>query len=239
MSAMDRRIAIANAVLVALALLGALILGLRGDRHEPLDLDKLLIEGVVDPLQNTAKSHFYERFDEDLDGRITRDEYLSAGGTPEDFSDLDLDGSGELLRFELRRSLRLVAIRSVLDGWDANKDGVVSRSEFAGTRTRFERMGGLTDGGIDLQDVEEAIRTRALRRTPGATEMGIPGGKYLKQYDLDKDDRLSEEEFPGGSATFAAADTDDNGFLDEIEVAFRPEPGKKRTGRSSSKSEDP
>ncbi len=100
--------------------------------------------------------------DRNNDGRITRSEWR---GNENAFSRRDRNGDGVLAGRELRRNNRNNRNRvddtriDSLGAIDSNRDGVVSRGEWRGTRGEFERLDRNRDGYLTSSETRgQAVR---------------------------------------------------------------------------------
>jgi Ca2+-binding EF-hand superfamily protein len=101
---------------------------------------------------------------------------------------------------------------ALFDRVDKNGDGVVARDEFLTTRAdQFGIRDRNGDGFIDSTDLGE----RATARPRISQAMNA----MITQFDLDKDGKVSKDEFvEGGVKVFDRADTDKSGSLDTKEL---------------------
>jgi Ca2+-binding EF-hand superfamily protein len=93
---------------------------------------------------------------------------------------------------------------------DSNKDGAVTRTEFADyRRAQFPRMDRDGDGYVTQRDIDR-IKMFMPRE--------IEPEKFISQFDADKDKRMSREELANGPAPlFDFADTDRDGVVSAAE----------------------
>jgi Ca2+-binding EF-hand superfamily protein len=168
----------------------------------------------------------FRRFDADQDGRITAAEWK---GRPESFQHLDADKDGAITREELtpkgpagmRRGGKGPDLRSgkdsahFLEKYDTNRDGQVTKEEFAHEK-RFSEIDA--DGNGVLSDAE--IKD-AMDRIRNEEEYGL-----FERYDLDSDGKITREEFTGPAADFERLDRNRDGVIDKAdEAAAKPAEG--------------
>lgn len=97
---------------------------------------------------------------------------------------------------------------------DANKDGAVTRVEFADyRRAQFSKMDRDGDGYVTQRDIDRIKMFMPRELEPA---------KFISQFDVDKDKRMSREELATGPAPlfeFADTDKDDVVSVAEYKVA--------------------
>jgi hypothetical protein len=93
---------------------------------------------------------------------------------------------------------------------DGDADGSITRAEFITSRgAMFEKRDRNSDGYLDKADIGK----RAARRGGERIE------QMLEHLDVDKDGKVSREEFVNADAPlFTKADQDSNGILDAAEI---------------------
>ena len=161
-----------------------------------------------------------ERFDKDNDGNISEAEFE---GPDRVFGFLDKNGDGVITEDEGKqagggpggRQTQDAAARfgKMLENWDADGDGQISKDEYKGRPENFARLDGDGDTFITEQEFVDGMAQMMQRRNP-IQEM-------LALWDTDADGRVSWDEW---AAFFAIADVNDDGFLtqDELMKALRP-----------------
>lgn len=178
------------------------------------------------------------QFDDDRDGRITRDEYLA--GIKRHFSELDLDRDGRITDADLPPMMRgRMALAgsevqveggkgkrhdrmgrfALLAGADANKDGVVTWEEAsAAALKRFDQHDRNGDNVVEAGDVEALRAEMAAYRAQ----------RILHHHGVGADGKLTREQFMAkASARFARLDRDNDGVISRAEMPGR---GKGRHG---------
>lgn len=98
---------------------------------------------------------------------------------------------------------------SMFDRLDANRDGIVTRDEVEAARGRvFDRLDADHDGAASAAEIEaarEAARKRGMKRLSRVADlranMASPSERF-EAMDLDKDGKLSRQEFVGASPWF-------------------------------------
>ncbi|MGK6319995.1 EF-hand domain-containing protein [Sphingomonas sp. DT-204] len=186
---------------------------------------------VVKPLKGDA----------DKDGKVTRTEYLASAEAR--FARLDANNDGALTSDEFhaghgklgRRFGRTPGLMppgspqamgrgmggQMLDRLDADKDGKISKAEFAAqSGERFGRMDTNGDGRIDA--AERSATAKGARR----------GGRGLNRLDRDGDGVITRAEYDGqADQRFARLDTNGDGFIDAAErQAAMSRMGRGRSG---------
>ena len=172
------------------------------------------------------------QFDDNRDGRITRDEYLA--GMKRQFGELDLDRDGRITDADLppmmRGRMALAGSEAeggkgkrhaqrgplgLLAGADANKDGVITWEEAsAWASMQFARHDRTNDGVVDAADVE-ALRTEMVAYRVKRT---------LHHHGAGNDGKLTREQFTAkANERFARLDRDNDGVISRAEMPGRGE----------------
>eukprot|EP00658_Telonema_sp_P-2_P020996 TRINITY_DN18332_c0_g1_i3.p1 TRINITY_DN18332_c0_g1~~TRINITY_DN18332_c0_g1_i3.p1 ORF type:complete len:539 (-),score=154.95 TRINITY_DN18332_c0_g1_i3:338-1954(-) len=167
------------------------------------------------------------RLDENRDGVVSEPEFVSGGGSAEEFRQYDTNHDGTLDGREMEaRAADMVdkqeeenatALKGQhdMERMDTNKDGGVDRQEFVsagGTDVEFDRYDTNEDGKLDGREMAK----RSAAQAKGASEMA--------RLDKNRDGVVSEPEFVsgGGSAEeFRQYDTNHDGTLDGREMEAR------------------
>ena len=206
-------------------------------------------------------------FDTNKEGKVTKDEFLS--GVRRHFAEMDLDNDGRITDEDLppmQRGRNILAggdagsgptgrgvpMLRMLQGADANKDGVITLDEaLAFAEKRFALLDRNKDGALDKADFDamrkEMVDYRVKRFIHhfGADKDGkvtreqfmAKADERFAQMDFNNDGSISLDERPGGGRWFghggrrAGAPGGENGPMmgghgDHGSSGPRPEPGK-------------
>ncbi|WP_342237336.1 hypothetical protein [Inquilinus sp. OTU3971] len=100
----------------------------------------------------------------------------------------------------------------MFDRIDADRDGVLTRSEVQAARSRmFDRIDTDRDGALIAAEAE-AARNQARARTDGrSTRFAGMQGERLAALDRNRDGRVSRDEFVAGTGWFDRLDTTGRG----------------------------
>lgn len=167
--------------------------------------------GAGDPEQRWKK--MLENWDADNDGQISQEEFQ---GPEQVFKILDRDGDGVITEEEgkqggeRRGGMRAEPAerwKMLLERWDADGDGQLSREEFQGPDQVFDVLDADGDGVITQEEHAQAQQRRGQRPNPATS--------LIQMMDEHGDGRVSQVEW---MAFFAGADADGDGFmtLDEL-----------------------
>ena len=158
---------------------------------------------------------FFDRLDQDGDGKITETEAPAA--VWEKLSRLDKDGDGAVAKSELaQRATEAGAaaggkILEFLKSVDADGDGKITEAEAGERWARLQRLDKNGDGAVSLKD--------ELGRPEGGTPGSSPG-EFFARMDKNGDDKLTEDEAPGQAwERLAKLDQDGDGAISKSELA--------------------
>jgi Ca2+-binding EF-hand superfamily protein len=194
------------------------------------------------PAEAPRNSRFFDTYDANQDGKVTKDEYT---GDPSVFDVVDSDKDGVVTLAELGMPAdykptplpkpmdqkpdagrggslaeRLEKFRLQLAGWDADKDGKVTKDEYKG-KLPFDTIDRNKDGVISMEDLRGAGKGEPgpAGAMPNAEEMR----QRLKDADKNGDGKITKDEFPGPPERFEALDRNRDGGVtgDEVEAALR------------------
>lgn len=115
---------------------------------------------------------------------------------------------------------------AALEKADANKDGVVTRSEFVQNRnTRFDAMDRNGDGVVSESDFGRILKFRP--------EAGARLERMIAEADANRDGKVTRAEMNAApTPVFDLADTNKDGKVDKAEVeAFRDKAEMMKAGR--------
>jgi Ca2+-binding EF-hand superfamily protein len=196
------------------------------------------------PAQAELLEQVFARYDTNRDKKVVRTEFP---GSDEQFAAMDANRDGNVTFAEFEASptaKRLLLSRrndaaaprprldpaelvtrrlDVVDRFDANKDGRVTRAEWTGSEQAFDELDLDRNGRIDASD-----RTIARRNRPATADPIMPEWKsrleepddLMKRLDQNKDQLLTIAEVRGHriAPAFAFADRNDDGSLDIDEL---------------------
>jgi Ca2+-binding EF-hand superfamily protein len=165
-------------------------------------------DGVIDAKEIEAETKlnvdywtkvFMHRFDQNKDGRITREEFERAAGQR-----FGMGSDGAMGR-DMPRGEREMHRGEGMHGYGMGRG-------WMGERMRgrvFDRMDLNSDGVLDLNEVETAVKQRVTRRM----------NAFVKRFDQDGDGRITREEFDRPARErFAARDINDDGKITEEDL---------------------
>ncbi|MHC4225093.1 MAG: EF-hand domain-containing protein [Planctomycetota bacterium] len=155
----------------------------------------------------------FRRMDQDGDRRISREEWKLPA---EQFDKFDRNGDGFITADEVallgnqgRRGGPGPDARSGKDSahflqrFDSNRDGQVTRDEFPHER-RFAEIDTDGDGILSKEEIEESMDRRMRESMYG----------FFERFDLNRDGKVTREEFTGPAAQFEAKDRNHDGVID-------------------------
>lgn len=171
------------------------------------------------------------RFDENRDGKVTRDEFTN--DLKKRFAQADLNNDGKISDDDLPPMMRgrnvLAGDRGPgmmgrrggqggdmglawLKGADANKDGVITLDEaLAEGQKRFAPLDRNKDGTIDQADFDAMRKEMVEYRVK----------RFIHRYSADKDGRISRDQFfKEASERFALADLNNDGRITRDEMGM-------------------
>jgi Ca2+-binding EF-hand superfamily protein len=181
--------------------------------------------------------HFLAMFDDNRDGKASKDEFL--GGVRKRFAELDLDNDGRITDADLPPMMRG---RNLLSGpgggmgrgpggmlgifreADANKDGVITLDEaMALGEKRFSEHDRNKDGAIDQVDFDALRKEMADYRVK----------RFIHHFGADKDGKVTREQFMAKSRErFARMDLNNDGTIARDEMpGFGKGPGRGFRGK--------
>jgi Ca2+-binding EF-hand superfamily protein len=213
--------------------------GQGGDKTEAEKKAKLL------ELIKSTPEQFIKRFDKNKDGYLTRDEVPPF--LVKNFDKADLTGDGKLDKKEVAQALKVLrerlgiaktppanpevdrVVNQLLQQFDTNKDGKISKSEAKGTLAEnFEKLDLNKDGFLDKNELRQ-MATRILAQG-GGPGTAAPQDDF-DALDLNADGRLTRQELKGTrfAPLFDQIDTNRDGKIDrrEFEAFLKKEAGKK------------
>jgi Ca2+-binding EF-hand superfamily protein len=197
-------------------------------------------------LIKSSPEEFIKRFDKNKDGYLTKDEVPPF--LVKDFAKADLNGDGKLDKKEVAQLLKVLReregvektpppnpeverlVNQLLQQFDTNKDGKISKSEAKGNLlANFDKLDLNKDGFLDKNELRQ-MATRILAQGGGAGA-GNPKDDF-DALDLNADGRLTRAELKGTrfESLFDQIDTNKDGKIDRREFeAFLKKEAKKKT----------
>ena len=199
-------------------------------------------DGAPKPAPQAGR--FFDTYDVNSDGKVTKEEFLAGKGEEDTFDLLDTNRDGVVTLAELglpvdykrteaprepeepmggpggmaqNNAKRVEEFKRNLKAWDVDGDGKVTKEEYKG-KAPFERLDRNKDGVLTMADA------------PGGGK-GM-GGEALtpeqitarfKEADKNGDGKVSKDEWPGRPEGFARVDKDGDGAISpqEFEAAMR------------------
>ncbi|MHC4731710.1 MAG: EF-hand domain-containing protein [Planctomycetota bacterium] len=166
---------------------------------------------------NRVSDAAFNRFDENGDGKIAAEEWKSR---PELFARFDVNGDGFITRGELTpkgprggRRAKMYDARSGKDSaaflakFDKNRDGKVSKEECPHER-RFAEIDADGDGTLSETEIKDAMDKRQREEAYDLFE----------RLDLNRDGKITREEFTGPAAAFERLDRNNDGVIDKADA---------------------
>lgn len=102
----------------------------------------------------------------------------------------------------------------VMTTFDLDKNGQITPTEIVAVRDwMFQQMDLNADGIVQVAEVEDAMQK-------GLYPKAMRKRQFMAQRDLDRDGKLTLDEYTSVSNLFGVADKDKNGALDADEVAY-------------------
>ncbi len=159
-------------------------------------------------------------FDANKDGKVTKDEFLA--GVRQRFAEMDLNNDGRITDEDLPPMMRGrnvlaggsatgsmghrgMPMLRMLQGADANKDGVITLDEvLAAAETRFAVLDRNKDSVIDKADFDALRKEMVDYRVK----------RFIHHYGADKDGKITREQFMAKAAErFAQLDFNNDGTI--------------------------
>ncbi len=202
-----------TAMVVVAALVMSAMVGMAADGNQQAGQRQ-----NMDPAERWAQ--LLDRFDKDNDDKISKDEFKGPG---EVFDRFDKDEDGVITEEEAMQAAGNAGGRQkqdpaarfakMVENWDADGDGQISKDEWKGRPENFARFDGDGDAFVTEQEFVDGMAQMMKRRNPVQNMIAV--------WDTDADGRVSWDEW---AAFFAIADVNDDGFLsqDELMKALRP-----------------
>jgi len=192
----------------------------RIDKDKNGSLSKAELEGIARDMRrrgqwkNRPADALFRRMDKDGDKRISAEEWTMRA---ELFAKFDADGDGFIVAAEVmpkrgRRGARYDVgsgkdSAAFLQRYDKNGDGSVDKSEFAHER-RFKEIDADGNGVLSRAEVEQSLdKVRS--------EQSLD---FIERFDLDRDGKVTREEFTGPARVFESKDSNFDGVIDESDL---------------------
>lgn len=188
---------------------------------------------------------FIQSFDADKNGQVDRAEFLKAYETM--FEIMDTSGDGKIDSREMQYDpARIYGERArwaagIVARYDADDDGTLSAEEAPFWSVTFTRADANKDEHVDKAELTQfAFDLELLRGGLQAENPTKVAAAFLKKYDNNADGKIAPAEFEWGDQVFGRYDRDQNGFLDQAEMARIPPlpPSPKARARDMLKERD-
>ena len=187
-------------------------------RRADQDNNKYLDETEIQT--NRVFKAAFNQFDTDSDGKMFEKEMTAAIAARE-----------KVARVRTRMSIRNRG-RDLFQILDGDRNGRLSRREFAAAALRIELWDDDGDGTISSHEVPQLFQLwfgpgqpvfRGLQlpvqTTSALARHGVMGPVWFQKMDRNDDGELARREFPGTRAEYRRLDVDGNGFVDALEAA--------------------
>ena len=109
----------------------------------------------------------------------------------------------------------------LIQKFDKDNDGKVSKEEFVGPAEHFTRMDKNADGFISADEVKPGNPPRLGGEGP----QGM-GQNFMQKFDKNNDGKVSKDEFTGRPDRFTLLDKNGDGFVSADEMPEGPPPPK-------------
>ena len=136
---------------------------------------------------------------------------------PELFAKFDADGDGFIVAAEVmpesgRRRARYDVgsgkdSAAFLQRYDKNGDGSVDKKEFAHER-RFKEIDADANGVLSRAEVEQSLDKARSERS----------FDFIERFDLDRDGKVTRDEFTGPARVFESKDKNFDGVIDQSDL---------------------
>jgi len=164
--------------------------------------------------KNRPADALFRRMDKDGDKRISAEEWTMR---PELFARFDADGDGFIVASEVmpksgRRRARYDVgsgkdSAAFLQRYDKNGDGSIDKKEFKHER-RFKEIDADGNGVLSREEVEQSLDKARSERS----------FDFIERFDLNRDGKVTRDEFTGPARVFEAKDRNFDGVIDETDL---------------------
>jgi len=193
----------------------------RLDKNKDGELTKAELESLAKDMRrrggwkNRASNALFRRMDTNKDKRISPDEWTM---NADHFAKFDANGDGFITPDEVmpkggRRQRQRYDIGSGKDSaafltkYDKNRDGSIDKKEFPHGR-RFAEIDADGNGLLSKEEVEQSLDKARSERSYD----------FIERFDLNRDGKVTREEFTGPARIFESKDKNFDGVVDQSDL---------------------